>query len=360
MSKPKILALYLPQFHSIKENDEWWGKGFTEWNAVKSATKISRYVDQPKKPLNGYYDLSKKEDIEFQVKLAKTYKVDGFLIYMYYSNGQVLLEKPAQILLNNSNLDIDFCFSWANHDWKKTWYECNTELLRKQEYGDTKEQIKKHFEYMLPYFKDKRYIKKDNSPVLYIYDYQDIKNFDLYVKIWDKLAKENGFNGMFYVQTLGGKCIKWNKDIFPACFDFEPTYTTFLNPYSRTIESWGRKIIKKVFRIERLLANIYDYNHICSLIIKRNEKDRGHYLGVFAEWDNTPRHKYNGIVFKNFNIQTFYECFESQYKKSLEYNKDFIIIDAWNEWGEGAFLEPDETYGYQKLEVIRKVVEKYW
>ena len=163
----KILALYLPQFHQIPENDEWWEEGFTEWNVVKRAKKLSKYSIQPRIPLEmNYYDLSKVESIRKQAVLAKEYNVDGFVIYSYYSNGKMLLEKPAKIILDHPDIDVKYCFSWANHDWRRNWFQYNKELLRAQEYAATDEQILEHFYYMLDFFKDTRYIKIDNKPVL--------------------------------------------------------------------------------------------------------------------------------------------------------------------------------------------------
>ena len=343
MKKPKVLAIYLPQCHRIKENDEWWGKGFTEWNVVRNAKKISKYNIQPRVPLMGYYDLSKKDDINKQALLAKKYNIDGFLMYMYYSNGELLLEKPMQIILNNPDIEIEYCFSWANHDWKRTWFEYNTEMLRKQEYGETDEQIEQHFNYMLPYFKDKRYIKKDNKPVFYIYDYNHIKNIRDYKRIWNDLAIKNGFDGIFLVQTLGGHCLEWNNSIFEACFDFEPTYTTSSNMKYENIKNKFRRLYKRNFKNKKIISNVFDYDKVCNQIENRECTNPNHNLGIFAEWDNSPRHKDNSTIFKNFSV----------------FKKDFLIIDAWNEWGEGAFIEPDHIFDYGKLESISDVIDKF-
>ena len=129
----KILALYLPQFHQTKENEQWWGKGFTEWNVVKSAKKLSKHSIQPNIPLGGYYDLSKVDAIKNQTEIAKNNGVDGFVIYSYYSNGELLLDKPMNLIYDNKDINIEYCFSWANHDWMRTWFSYDKEMLRKQE-----------------------------------------------------------------------------------------------------------------------------------------------------------------------------------------------------------------------------------
>lgn len=353
----KILALYLPQFHQIPENDEWWGEGFTEWNVVKKAKAINRNVIQPRIPKDGYYDLSKVENIRRQVELANKYGIDGFVMYSYYSNGKTLLQKPADIVLNNPDINISFCFSWANHDWMRTWFEYNRELLRKQEYASNVQQIKEHFYYLLPYFKDSRYIMHDNKPVMFIYSYESFPDFDVYKKTWNELAIEEGFSGIFFVQTLGGHNYTWNRQVFDACFDFEPTYTTFSQMQCQHAINRIKRGIKHITK-GKWITNYFDYNKVCRFMEKRVCEEPNHFLGMFAEWDNTPRHSHNGTVFTNFTIERFKQCFKSQLQKSIKYKKPFLVIDAWNEWGEGAYLEPDNIYGYGKLEAIRSCIDE--
>lgn len=350
----KVLALYLPQFHAIPENDEWWGDGFTEWNVVKKAKKICKYINQPKVPLMGYYNLSNVEDIKRQVHLANKYRIDGFVIYSYYSKGKTLLETPANLILSHKELNIDYCFSWANHDWMRTWFSYNREMLRKQEYADNEEEIKEHFNYLLPFFQDKRYIKENNKPVMFIYDFEAIPNFEIYKKVWSEQAQMHGFDGIYFVQTLGGYNLNWIQNLMDACFDFEPTYTTFKNMKLQHSINRIKRALKRIIKVNRV-TNYFDYRAVCSKMEKREENDKNHFLGVFAEWDNTPRHSHNGTVFKHFSIERFKECFSKQYAKSIRFNKPYLIIDAWNEWGEGAMMEPDSVYQYRKLETIKEI-----
>ena len=349
----KVLALYLPQFHQIPENDEWWGEGFTEWNVVKKAKKICKYSNQPRVPLNGdYYDLSKVENIEKQAKLAKSYNVDGFVIYSYYSNGKLLLEKPAQLLLGNKSINIEYCFSWANHDWRRNWFQYNKELLRAQEYASCDEQILEHFNYLLPYFKDERYIKINNKPVLFIYNYASIPNIERYIEVWNKAAVNNGFSGMFFVQTLGAQTLEWKKDLFEACFDFEPSYTSLNMHFACGINSIKRRW-SKIYRPKSVI-NSFNYKKVCRRMLKRVYNDPYHCYGIFTEWDNTPRHEINGTVYKKFSLKEFEKQVKGQLQKAKNSGCPFVVIDAWNEWGEGAFLEPDESLGYGKLEILKK------
>lgn len=348
----KVLALYLPQFHQIPENDEWWGEGFTEWSVVKKAKQLSKYSVQPRIPVMGYYDLSIVKNISKQAEIAKKYNVDGFVMYSYYSNGRMLLEKPAELLLNNEDIDIEFCFSWANHDWRRNWFSYNKELLRKQEYAESDEEIIAHFKYLLPFFKDKRYIKHLGKPVFFIYNYKAIPNMRQYMEVWNREAISNGFNGIYFVQTLGGQSLEWNKNLFEACFDFEPSFTSLQMKKEIVINSIKRRIAKVIE--PKSVINYFDYNKVCDEMLKREDNDPNHCLGIFTEWDNTPRHGINGTVYKNFSLESFERQVKGQLAKTRKYNKPFVIIDAWNEWGEGAFLEPDEWLKYGKLEIIKK------
>ncbi len=355
--KCKVLALYLPQYHQIPENDAWWGEGFTEWNVVKAAKKISRYTCHPKVPLDGYYDLSDVKSIKRQAELARKHGVDGFVMYSYYSNGQTLLEKPSQLLLENPDIDIQYCFSWANHDWRRTWFSYNKELLREQKYAQSEQDLEMHFQYLLPFFKDPRYIRYDGKPVMVIYNTHEFSDIKRYRETWNKLAVQAGLGGIWFVQTLGGKVVTWDKENFDACFDFEPTYTlySYMGKYfkiNRIRRAIGRRIKAN------WVARYFNYNTVCRIMEKNASDDPNHWLGSFAGWDNTPRHSVNGTVYTHFSMKRFAKNFKHQLKKSIDGGKPFLILDAWNEWGEGAFLEPDEQYGYEKLETICKVVNE--
>jgi len=358
MINPNIFALYLPQFHQTKENDEWWGKGFTEWNSVKSAKKLSPYSYQPRIPLNAYYDLSDIKSIRKQVELANKYGVDGFAIYHYYSNGKVLLEKPSKLLKNNRDIDIKYFFSWANHDWRRTWYGYNMEILQKQEYGN-REQIVEHYRYLADYFLDERYYKINNCPVFAIYKYSYISNFQDYYKIWNELAKKDGFKGMYFIQTLERYGQERDSSYFDASFDFEPGYTIQCPEFKAT--RFINKI--KTYMVKRLkfqfVSQVFNYEKVCKVSARHKHNDPKQYYGVFRGWDNTPRHKLMGTVYKNENVEYFKYLLEKQYAKALEANHEMIVINAWNEWSEGAYLEPDKDRKYKLLEAISEIKSKH-
>ena len=208
----KIIAYYLPQFHEVKENSEWWGKGFTEWVNVKKAKPLYRNHKQPNLPLeNNYYDLLNKESVIWQTKLANEYGIDGFCYYHYWFKGKKILEKPAENLLKWKDILQNFCFCWANHDWKKTWNGTN-QILIKQEYGEEKE-WEEHFQYLLSFFKDNRYIKIGNKPILMIFNAEAIPRVNERIEYYNKRCKEHGFEGIYIIESLNSKKNKENTTI---------------------------------------------------------------------------------------------------------------------------------------------------
>lgn len=357
----KIFAMYLPQYHEIPENNEFWGKGFTDWNGVKNAKPLYKNHNQPRIPLNNnYYDLSKEENVLEQVKLAKEYGIDGFGIYHYWFNDEKnLLTKPSEILLSHKEADISFFFAWDNISWKRTWSKIKgndwapisekdkenkgPEILIEHKLGN-EDSWTKHFNYLLPFFKDGRYAKKDGMPVFLIYHVEDgIFNM---MEHWNKLAKENGLNGVYYIfrhDILNGL-----PSSIPA-FCYEPSYSG----WSSLLQRVKRKIFKKGVRI-------YDYDKIWKKIITKTKKDTNPnlYYGAFVGYDDTPRRGEKGTIIENSSPEKFRYYLENLFAISNEKQKDFIFLTAWNEWGEGAYLEPDTNNKYSYLKAIKSIKNK--
>ena len=246
-SKIKVMAFYLPQFHTIPENDEWWGKGFTDWVNVKKGFKYRKGQEQPRIPLNmNYYDLAKVENIKWQAELVNEYGLHGLCIYHYWFNGKLLLEKPAEMLLKNKDIKLNYCFSWANEPWSRTWSGNNKQVLMPQRYGG-EEEWKAHFEYLLPFFKDDRYIKEDNCPMFIIYRPLSISCCKEMMNLWEKLAKNAGFTGMHFVETLRGAKDAKRGLPFKAAVESEPRRS--INPSNFFEITYGRirrRILKYV------------------------------------------------------------------------------------------------------------------
>ena len=369
--KLKIIAFYLPQFHSIKENDKWWGKGFTEWTNVKKAVPLYPGHDQPRIPLNdNYYNLLNDDTKIWQANLAKKYGVYGFCYYHYWFKGKKLLEKPAEQMLKNKSIDLPFCFCWANENWSRNWDGGNREIIVKQDYGEKKD-WEEHFQYLLTFFKDSRYITVNGKPLLVIYKPDLINSIYEMVSYFKKRIVEEGFPGIclafqfptYYMDVF------YRDDIFDYMIEFEPVFSrnNIVRHSSKKIEIvrkfFGEKTITKYRNSKNQLKHTFAKPHHLSMFFYDeawekilNQKWNNKLLpGTFVDWDNTPRNKH-GVVYSGFTIEKFEDNIKKLVKRAYQENKPMLFINAWNEWGEGAYLEPDERYGYRKLEAIRSAL----
>lgn len=359
--KSKLIAFYLPQFHEIEENNLWWWKGFTEWTNVKKATSLFEKHKQPRIPLyQNYYNLLDENVQIWQSKIAKEYWIDGFCYYHYWFNGEKLLEQPAENMLINNKIDIPFCFSWANHDWTRRWETWGTaKILKKQIYWWHND-WENHFNYLINFFKDPRYIKQDNKPVFLIYNAKDIPNFSDLLSYWDKRVKENWFPWIYILETANS----FQKNIVSSYSSwivwFEPLYTfqhnlSFLHKVQLVINLFFKKFFKKPLFIIR-----HKYDDIWKNILQRKYENLvPHFLCAFVDWDNSPRKWKNAYIAIWCTPKKFWFYFEKLIEKSKkEWSENFIFINAWNEWGEWAYLEPDLENTYEYLNEIKKIKSK--
>lgn len=349
----KIFAYYLPQFHCIPENDKWWGKGFTEWTNVKKAKPLFKNHIQPQIPLNNnYYCLDDIKTLKWQENLINKYKVDGLIFYHYYFKGKKLLEKPAEMLLNNKDINIDFFFCWANHSWRKTW-EGSTEMLLEQTYGDEKD-WENHFNYILSFFKDARYQKKDNKPILMVFksDFDEKKNMFNY---FNRRCIENGFDGICIIETRDAHNINKIEENNNASYT---KYIHLREPDSCQVEyickiiNLPHRILNKTKKIlnkyKFKLLKKYNGNKLFKVMCKNYCYNKNIIRGLFFEWDNTPRHGYRGYIITPVSKERFLEYMD------LIKNEDYVFVNAWNEWAEGMILEPTEHNRYKYLEWIKE------
>ncbi len=370
----KIIAFYLPQFHNIPENDEWWGDGFTEWVNVKKAKPIFEGHVQPRVPLNkNYYNLLDDEVKIWQATLAKKYGIYGFCYYHYWFDGKLLLEKPMEQMLANDKIDIPFCICWANEPWTRAWVG-ETKTLIPQKYGDKKE-WKEHFDYLLPFFKDKRYILDEDRPLVIIYRPEIIDVLNDMLDYWNDLAKQAGFLGLkFAYQSAGMDQLpkeKRNDSRFDYDIEFQPAYAfTKLNkntmPILRKIKKYLSDFIEKRTGLTlrfigsgKIAAlNRVDYDQAWHTILDTKPESNKNVPGAFVDWDNTPRHGSRGRVYIGRTPEKFNRYLTQQIIRAKEiYHKDMIFMYAWNEWAEGGYLEPDEENGYAYLEGIKKALD---
>ena len=358
----KAICMYLPQYHTFPENDEWWGRGYTEWTAVKSAEPLFAGHIQPRVPLeHRYYDLVNEAVTTFtwQASLAKEYGIYGFSFYQYYFKGTQLMERPLEILREHPEIDLKYCICWANETWTRTWYGLADQVLMKQEYGE-EDDWHNHFEYLLHFFKDERYIKVNNRPLFQIYRTFDIAELARMKELFDAWAKEAGFDGIYLV---GGKTAgeqEKRSGILDGYYYFEPGYTLkhdfgLAHRLSYEASVFCRMLLNrflKVKKLERRIPAEWIYG-----AIERREYAKNEYPGLIPNWDNTPRRKYKGLVYTGTNPERFEQVLRTLAKKVSGDREDFVFLNAWNEWGEGAVMEPDETDRYGYLEAVKRVMQ---
>ncbi|ABP33541.1 glycoside hydrolase family 99-like domain-containing protein [Polynucleobacter asymbioticus] len=350
--KVKAIAFYLPQFHPFPENDEWWGKGFTEWTNVCKATAKFIGHNQPHRPIHlGYYDLRVEAIMEEQAKIAQEYGVYGFSYYFYWFSGKVLMELPLINMLNNKKIDIPFCLTWANENWSRRWDGQENEILISQNHS--LEDSENFIRYLIKYFKDDRYIKIENKPVLIVYRANIIPNIIDITKLWNNILIENGFSGIYLIaaQTFG---IRDPRPLgFDAAVEFPP-HTIISEEISSNIQG-----LNKDFE-----GNVYCYNQIVNNEVKKLEPEYKQYRAAMLSWDNTARRKNNSHIMANFSIRRYKQWLSniaSCTKNSIRLNENekFIFINAWNEWAEGTHLEPDTKYGFKYLQATYDILKNY-
>ena len=357
MDKPRVLAFYLPQFHPTPENDEWWGKGFTEWTNVGKAKKLYMGHYQPRVPSDlGYYDLRVPETREAQAKLAKEAGIEGFCYWHYwFDDGKELLERPFNEVLTSGKPDFPFCLAWANESWfAKLWDKdvSKDKLLIEQTYKGV-EQYTKHFYDVLPAFKDPRYIKVNNKPVFVIYKPLGSSDIPKFISTWRNLAVQNGLKGLYII----GHCFndrnhfeeykKLDLDAINTC-----SIKDFVIKRSFFNKAWTyfwRHLFHKPFVIsyKKVSRLFFDYKmdtapNVCPSII--------------TGWDHTPRSGIRGTVFKDETPEQF-----SEHVKTVIENTtgEFVFIKSWNEWAEGNYLEPDLKWGRKYLETTKEVLDEF-
>lgn len=364
----KILALYLPQFHAIPENDEWWGKGFTEWVNVKKAKPLFEGHYQPRIPLNeNYYNLLDNSVKKWQIDLAKEHGIYGFCVYHYWFCGKKLLEKPMEQYLADKSLDFPFCFCWANEHWSNAWVSGENKILMAQNFED-REDWDNHFYYMLPFFQDERYIKEDGKPLYVIYLPNIIGPLNEMIDRWQELAKQNGLPGIKFISQSPFWHLDNNADKsrFDYSIEFQPSMINHLEKGKQ-----GAKWVRWKTKLSLFLQNklhIYvklpkkevhrsNYDDKWKQVLAIHPQNDSCIPGAFVDWDNTPRKGKRGDVYVGASPEKFKHYFDLQVKHvKREYKTDWLVMFAWNEWAEGGILEPTERYGTGYLDAIRDVL----
>lgn len=356
--KLKVIAYYLPQYHTIPENDEWWGEGFTEWVNVKKAKPLFKGHKQPNVPVPelGYYNLLDNDVRRKQTALAKEAGIDGFCYWHYwFGNGKMLLEKPFQMMLADKKNNHGFCLGWANESWKaKQWSKDGRgdKLLIEQLYPGDKD-YEEHFTYCLPAFKDNRYIKYNGRPIFLLYKPMLVPDLSHFIYVWNKLAEQNGFPSMCFVC-----CYDNSKDIDylkTSGIDFIVTSRINIGQYPK----YKRFIfILKNFLFRRPYR-VIDYKNSIKWAYTKEDKEKGLIPTVFPNWDHSPRSGRKCTALHNAIPTLFYKQI-MEVLKTADNSSPFLFVKSWNEWGEGNYMEPDTVYKKGYIEAMHNALKDYY
>jgi lipopolysaccharide biosynthesis protein len=350
-----VVAFYLPQFHPIPENDEWWGKGFTEWTNLAKARPLFVGHYQPHVPSDlGFYDLRVPETRIAQAELARRYGITGFCYYEYWFGGRRLLDRPFNEVLSSGQPDFPFCICWANETWTGIWHGAADRILIEQVYPGM-EDHRRHFESWLKAFSDPRYIRISGEPLLLVYKPRLIPEVVKVTDFWRELAVKAGLKGLHLVGV--DYSFKWNprRDGFDAAVSVnmpmrQHPWVTWASPVRR---------IKRIYRVRRQIPPVYEYRDLVPSFLLPAKPGIKTYPCVLPNWDNTPRSGANGLVLHGSTP----ELFRQHFRLALDYVKDssadtpLVFVKSWNEWAEGNHLEPDLRFGTGYLQVINEELQ---
>lgn len=360
ITKARAIAFYLPQYHPIPENDEWWGKGFTEWTNVGKAKSLFKGHYQPRVPADlGYYDLRVPETRKAQANMAREYGVEGFCYWHYwFGNGKRLIELPFNEVLTSGEPDFPFCLAWANETWKGFAHGMSNRNVLIEQLYPSKDDFANHFYEVLPALKDKRYIKVENKPLFMIYKpLADPKIID-FIRIWQELAVKNGLEGIYFVGHNND-----TKDSPDEIFltGVDAVNTTRLNNYLINNRTIINRLYEKLNKVFRGVPVTYPFGLMSKwFIIPEIDKKERIYPSIIPGWDHTPRSGKEGLVITNSTPENF----EKHVSHVLDIIKDkpkehkIIFIKSWNEWAEGNYMEPDLRWGKKYLEAFKRQITK--
>jgi lipopolysaccharide biosynthesis protein len=350
-AKPKLIAFYLPQYHPIPENDEWWGKGFTEWTNVAKARPWFRGHYQPHLPADlGFYDLRVPETRKAQADLAKQYGVYGFCYYHYWFQGRRLLERPFNEVLRSGTPDLPFCLCWANEPWTRSWDGSRGQILVQQSYSHQDDL--NHIRWLLTAFDDRRYIRVEGKPLFMIYRAGDLPFASQTAETWREEARKAGIGDIFLctVQSFfPNSRVDPIRIGFDAAVEFHPS---MFRP---------RRLIRKVW--DRLLRGvsgnyIFEYSDMVDWVLQVPDPPYRWFRCVTPSWDNTARKKDHAFILKGASPEKYRRWLETvvQRSKPLATGEKIVFVNAWNEWAEGNHLEPCQRWGRAYLEATQMAV----
>ena len=347
MTGLRTIAFYLPQYHRIPENDAWWGEGFTEWTNVRRARPLFAGHAQPREPgALGYYDLDDATVAERQAALAREHGVDAFCYYFYWFNGRRLLERPLDAMLARGTPAFPFCVCWANENWSRRWDGGDHGLLVEQRYG--LEDSRRLFDAFLHLFADDRYVRVDGRPLLLVYKPQLIPDLPATVALWRDRARERGEREPFlvYCETASRPA--------PAALGFDASVEFPPHQFSSV---WLNATVRGL--APGFNGLVTSYRALVAQALERDASDAKRLRCIAPGWDNTPRRGLGSTVFAGSSPEAFGYWAEAMARDTLARlrgGERLLFVNAWNEWAEGCYLEPDARTGTQYLEALRDAV----
>lgn len=366
------IAFYFPQFYAIAENDRWWGRGFTDWDLVKKARPLATGHHQPRMPKVGFYDQSRPEVVHQQIELAQTYGLSGFNFYHYWFDGKLLLEKPLEHFARDHNHNLTYCITWANETWTRQWVG-SPEVLIAQRYLADPVLWQAHFDYLRPFFEDERYMRLDGKPVFCIYRPEQHPHLASWLDFFVDQAEKAGLGGISPVAIksfpVADEASLYQH--FAAVINFQPRlYFSYLrgqrSPLWQRAEPYLRRLPETLqlwlagLRARRQGGSVYDYQALWQFILQSAQTAGAQeFQSVAVDWDNTARYGSRSHRFSGVDVDTFSAGLSRLSRIEAAKGVPYIFINAWNEWSEAAYLEPDTERDTAYLQVIKQLVTEY-
>lgn len=339
----QLVAFYLPQFHPVPENDEWWGKGFTEWTNVTKAKPLFPGHYQPHLPADlGFYDLRLREVRREQIDLAKAYGIDAFCYHYYWFSGKRLLEAPLEDMLADTESDMPFCLCWANENWSRRWNGGEQDILIEQKY--LPEDALRFIEDISSYIQDPRYLKVDDMPLLIVYRPQEIPYLKETLGVWRAYCRRTGIGEIHLCAALTFGNFEYEDLGFDSGVEFPP--------HNRAALGVGCTRGKIKF-FEPFKGCAVMFHEFANSYLNRDHSGKNIFRAVFPSWDSTARTQNKAQVFLNGTPANYEYWLSQTIKKTREEHPGlnrFVFINAWNEWAEGCHLEPDRKFNKSFLE----------
>ena len=353
----RAIAFYLPQFHPIPENDEWWGQGFTEWTNVRAARPLFRGHHQPHVPGElGYYDLRDAGVRQAQADLAVRYGIDAFCYHHYWFAGRRLLERPLDDVLAAGRPDLPFCLSWANEPWTRTWDGGAENVLMPQHYSA--EDDRHHIDWLIEVFRDDRYVQIDGRPLFLVYRAGALPDPVATTRLWRERVVRAGFPGIFLCRVESHFEGDDPRPLgFDAAVEFQPAFGQM------------RLNVRTRFRPGRVLARLnlappsasyvaVDYAELVARMTGRPQPDFPRFPCVTPDWDNTARRPNGAHLLRDSTPELFggWVATVADRLRAAPSEPRLLFVNAWNEWAEGCHLEPCARWGAGYLEAFAKAV----